>query len=240
MTRRRSSAGGRHDPARRRSIPWFLPPILVAFVAAGCIGADQARDEPSATPTATAAAPSAEPTVEPTPSAEPTATPAPTATPTPTATPPEASGAASPSGEAGSAAVCTGNDSNRTFFTQVAAAVDWPVYCAVLPARWSVDSGQYRLAGGGWLRIAYQGPGGARFELSEGAFCDEADGCVPAGPDAGPAAFGDMAGTLVTGEDGRYAVVVDRGAERSWVAIGSGLDVAVVTQFAADLVRVEG
>jgi hypothetical protein len=49
-----------------------------------------------------------------------------------------------------------------------------------------------------------------------------------------------MAGTLVIGEDGRYAVVVDRGAERSWVAIGTGLDVEVVKEFAAALVRVEG
>jgi hypothetical protein len=240
VTRRRSSARGRHDPARRRSLPWFVLPFLAALIAAGCIGADEARDEPSATPTATAAAPSAEPSVEPTPTTEPTVTPAPTASATPTATAPEASGSSSPSGESGSAAACTGNDSNRTFFAQVAAAVDWPVYCAVLPARWSVDSGQYRLAGGGWMRIAYEGPGGARFELSEGAFCDDADGCVPNGPDAGTAAFGDMTGTLVIGEDGRYAVVVDRGAELSWVAIGVGLDVEVVKDFAADLVRVEG
>ena len=90
------------------------------------------------------------------------------------------------------------------------------------------------------MRIAYKGPGGARFELSEGAFCDDTDGCVPNGPDAGPAAFGDMTGTLVIGEDGRYAVVVDRGAELSWVAIGVGLDVEVVKEFAANLVRVEG
>jgi hypothetical protein len=220
----------------------LLLPILAAFIAAGCIGADEARDEPSAAPTATTASPSAEPTVESTATAEPAATPTPAATaaPTPTPTAAAASASTSPSGDGGSAAECTGNDSNRTFFAQVAAAVDWPVYCAVLPARWSVDSGQYRLAGGGWMRIAYEGPGGARFELSEGAFCDEADGCVPDGPDAGPAAFGDMTGTLVIGEDGRYAVVVDRGAELSWVAIGVGLDVEVVKAFAADLVRVEG
>jgi hypothetical protein len=223
----------------------LLLPILVAFIAAGCIGADEAQQEPSATPTATSATsapPSAEPTAESTPTAEPAATPSPAATPTPTpiATAAEASAAASPTGDGGSAAECTGNDSNRTFFAQVAAAVDWPVYCAVLPARWSVDSGQYRLAGGGWMRIAYEGPGGARFELSEGAFCDDANGCVPNGPDAGPAAFGDMTGTLVIGDDGRYAVVVDRGAELSWVAIGVGLDVEVVKEFAVDLVRVEG
>ena len=215
-------------------------PILGAFIAAGCIGTDRAQDSPSASPTATA--PSAEPTVEPTPTAAPTAVPTavPTESPTPIPTPDEPSAEPSESGSAGSVDACTGNDSNRTFYAQVAAAVDWPVYCPVLPARWSVDSGQYRLAGGGWMRIAYQGPGGARFELSEGAFCDEADGCVPSGPDAGSAAFGDLTGTLVVGADGRYAVVVDRGAERSWLAVGVGLDVEVFKDFAANLIRVEG
>jgi hypothetical protein len=214
--------------------------VLVAFIAAGCIGADRATDAPSAT--STVAAPSSAPTVEPTTAAEPTATPsaASTEAPTPDPTPAEASAEPSPAGTAASVDACTGNDSNRTFFTQVAAAVDWPVYCPVLPARWSVDSGQYRLAGGGWMRIAYKGPGGARFELSEGAFCDDADGCVPGGPDAGGAAFGDLSGTLVIGADGRYAMVVDRGADQSWVAIGVGLDVEVFKDFAANLVRVEG
>lgn len=214
--------------------------MLVAFIAAGCISTDGATDAPSAA--STAATPSAEPTVEPAPTDEPTATTtaAPTEASTPSPTPPEASAEPTPTGAAGSAESCTGNDSNRTFFAQVAAAVDWPVYCPVLPARWSVDSGQYRLAGGGWMRIAYKGPDGARFELSEGAFCEDADGCVPSGPDAGPAAFGDGTGTLVIGADGRYAVVVDRGADRSWVAIGVGLDVEVFKDFAANLVRVEG
>jgi hypothetical protein len=213
--------------------------MLVAFIAAGCIGSDRAPDA-SATPTPMAS--SAEPTIEATPTAEPTAAPtaAPTEAPTSTPTPAEASAAPSPTGNAGSVDACTGNDSNRMFFAQVAAAVDWPVYCPVLPARWTVDSGQYRLAGGGWMRIAYQGPGGARFELSEGAFCNDADGCVPSGPDAGSAAFGDQTGTLVIGADGRYAVAVDRGAERSWVAIGVDLDVEVFKDFAASLVRVEG
>jgi hypothetical protein len=213
--------------------------MLVAFIAAGCIGSDRAP-EASATPTPTA--PSAQPTIGATPTAEPTVEPtaAPTEAPTPSPTPAETSVEPSPTGTAGSVDACTGNDSNRTFFAQVAAAVDWPVYCAVLPARWSVDSGQYRLAGGGWMTIGYKGPGDARFELSEGAFCNDTDGCVPSGPDAGPAAFGDLTGTLVIGADGRYAVVVDRGAERSWVAIGVDLDVEVFKDFAANLVRVEG
>jgi hypothetical protein len=208
------------------------------FLTAGCIGQDDVRDEASPTPTASATA--VTPSIEPSPTAEPT--PAPTATPTEAATPtPTAAASAepTPTGEAGSADACTGNDDNRAFFGDVAAAFDWPVYCAVLPARWSVESGRYRSAGGGWMEMFYRGPNGARFELHEGAFCDEADGCVPDGQDAGSAAFGDQSGTLVTATDGRYAVVVDRGDDISWLAIGDGLDVEAFKDLAAALVRVE-
>ena len=211
------------------------------LLVSGCIGQDEVQ-EPSATPTASAtvAAPSAEATVEP--SSTPAATPAPTATPTeaPTPTPTTAASAGpTPTGEAGSSDACTGNDDNREFFGDVAAAFDWSVYCAVLPARWSVESGRYRSAGGGWMVITYQGPGGAGFELHEGAFCDDADGCVPDGSDAGSAAFGDRSGTLVTGSDGRYAVVVDRGEQLSWMAVGDGLDLDTFKELAAALVLVE-
>lgn len=229
-------------------MPRLLLPVLAAFLAAylaaGCIGQDEVRDGPSPTPAAAATTapsgePPTEPTVEPSPTAVPTAAPAePTPTEAATPTAPTASEGPSPSGEAGSADACTGTDDNREFFADVAAAFDWPVYCAVLPARWSVDSGRYRSAGGGWMEIAYQGPGGARFELHEGAFCDEADGCVPDGADAGSAAFGDQSGTLVTGSDGSLAVVVDRGEDLSWLAIGVGLDAEVFQDFAASLVLV--
>jgi hypothetical protein len=242
VTRRRSSAPGLLRPARRRSLPWLLLPLLTAFVAAGCIGADQTQKEPSATPSssATAPSPSVEPTIEPSPSPEATPTAAPTPAPIPTPSPTEPQPSVEPSpADAGSVEACTGTDDNRTFFSDVAAAFDWPVYCAVLPAHWSVDSGRYRSAGGGWMEIAYTGPGGARFELHEGAFCDTIDGCVPAGGSAGDAAFGDLSGTLVIGDDGSYAVVVDRGAARSWLAIGVGLDLEAFKGFAADLALVE-
>ena len=209
-------------------------------LATGCIGQ---REAPTATPTPLTApsvtVPSAEPSAEPAATPEPVATPAPTAeSPTETPTPP-ASGEPAASGQPGSAALCTGTAANRDFFAKVAATFDWPVYCAVLPARWSVATGSYRSAGGGRMEIAYKGPGGARFELHEGAFCDLPEGCVPNGPDAGTAAFGDLSGTLVTGDDGSYAVVVDRGKARSWLAVGVGLDLEVFKGFAADLSLVE-
>ena len=65
--------------------------------------------------------------------------------------PPSVDPLASPA--TGSAAACAGNDDNRKFFASIAATVEWPVYCPVLPVGWFA-SGQYRLAGGGWLEIA--------------------------------------------------------------------------------------
>ena len=240
MTRPRSSAPGRHRPARR-SLPTLLLPLLAAALVAGCIGQDEIQDEPSATPVATAVLPtsSSPPSAETSPSSRPTspATPAPTAS--EAATTPPASDGPSPSAGTGSAASCSGNDDNREFFSQAAAALDWQVYCAVLPERWFVAEGSYRTTGDGFLEIAYQGPGGARFELSQGAFCNDDDGCVPNGDDGGSAAFGDQSGTFVTADDGRLAVVVDRGAERSWLAIGVGLDADAFRGFAAGLLRVE-
>jgi len=43
----------------------------------------------------------------------------------------------------------------------------------------------------------------------------------------------------VTGDDGSYAIVVDRGKARSWLAVGIGLDLDTFKGFAADLSLVE-
>ena len=234
MTRRRSSASGRFRPAPRRSLLGLW--LLVATVVAACIG-----DLESPTPTLPTDAPTPTATAAP----DPTDTPRPTDTPVPssaepTATPVEtADPTASTSVEPGDVSACTGNDDNRRFYAGLAEAVDWDVYCAVLPDGWSVTSGEYQLAGGGWLAIDYRGPGGATLALRQGTDCQAPDDCVPTGPDAGDSAFGDRDGVLVIGEDGRYAVVADRGAAVSWVAIGSDMDVEDLQAYAAALSRVD-
>lgn len=209
----------------------------MALIAAGCIGNNSAALDDTPAPTSSApasvapSAPSASPTASPTtPTTEPSETPS--ATPSETAS-------ASPSGEAGSADLCAGNDDNRDFYRNVAEDVAWPVYCPVLPSGWFVTAGTYRLASGGWMKIAYRGPGGAHLELNEGAFCNENDGCVPAGADDGEAAFGDLIGTFVTGDDASVSVVVDRGADLSWLVTGKGLDGDELRDIAAALNRIE-
>ena len=208
--------------------------FLVAVLLVACN--DTAAPTPS-TPAASASA--VAPTSEPPTSEEPPASEEPS-TPTETATPPVDEPSSSASTVPGAAAACSGSDKNRDFFRAAASALSWTVYCAVLPAGWFVDTGQYRQAGGGWVEIAYRGPGGARLELHEGAFCAEGDGCVPSGTELGDAPFGDRTGTLVALDDGGFALVVDRGEKTSWLAIGTGMDEAAFRKIAAALAPVGG
>jgi hypothetical protein len=216
---------------------------LLALVVMGCIGAGQVTPSavaPSGVPSS-AASPSGSggpvvPSDTPTPPASSPVEPSATPSQSPSASPDETP---TGSGSVGSADLCAGNDDNRDFYRSVAADVDWPVYCPILPTGWFVTAGTYRLAGGGWMEIAYRGPGGARLELHQGAFCQAAAGCVPAGSDAGSAPFGDLTGTLVTGDDGSYSVVVDRGADRSWLAVGTGIDVDPFRSIVASLNHIE-
>jgi hypothetical protein len=134
---------------------------------------------------------------------------------------------------------CSDSTSEQDFYAKVAAGVGWDVYCPRLPAGWGLVTGHYELTSGGFLQISYRLRSGARLQLSEGAFCDQADGCVPAGSDAGAASFGDKAGTLIAGSDGSLAIVVDRGADISWVLIGQSIDEATFRSLGAGLTRVE-
>ena len=215
-------------------------PVLMAIVAlvAGCIGGEQAAVATSSPSASTASAsPSdviASPTLQPSPSA--TATEPATESP-----PPSESPTAAPSSPPAEEAVesCTGNDDNQAFFLDAAQHLDWPVYCAVLPARWFVGTGTYSGRGVGQLAITYKGPAGATLDLQQGGFCETSDGCVPAGSDAGEAAFGDQSGTLVTLDEGGYALVVGRAGTPSWLAIGVGMDEGEFRDIAASFIRLD-
>jgi hypothetical protein len=172
---------------------------------------------------------------------QPTEAPADTTAPTtpkPTKTPkPSASGAGA-SLDTGTAADCSGSDDNRTFFAGVAAQVDWTVVCAVLPKRWFVSAGSFRLAKGGKLLISYKGPNGATLSLSEGAWCTDASGCVPSGDDLGNAALGPMSGTLIGANGGGYAVSAAGGQPTSWLLETQGVDQATTVELASAAVAV--
>ena len=230
MNRHRASALGRFRPDGRWSHPILLAVLLTALAACG-----------EATPTAqpsTSDQPSALESTGPTDAAPTTpASELPSASPGSSddgSTPEPSAGSGRPT-NSGSVADCSGSDENRDFYASMAAAVDWTVYCAVLPDGWFVDDGQYRLAGGGWMEIGYNGPGNARIMLREGAFCRDVSGCVAAGREVGETAFGDRIGALVAGNDGSWSIVVGRGATPSWLLEVSGLDEAGSRKIAADL-----
>jgi hypothetical protein len=211
---------------------------LIGLLVAACGDATTSTTPGVSPPVSASEAPSEAP-----PSDEPPASAAPSPGDQPSSPVPSEPGAApseepTPSasgGPAGPAGACSGSEGNREFFADAAARMAWDVYCPVFPEGWFVDVGTYRLAGGGRLEIAYKGPAGARFELREGAFCEDPSGCVPSGTEIGGAPFGDRIGTLIATDDGGYALVVDRGQPVSWMAIDHGLDEATFREFCAAL-----
>lgn len=217
----------------------FVLALGLAALLAACDGATGPTASPESSGSPAASTPGA-----PSESAEPSSVPTPSATPVPaTASPTAGEASASPGDESaspGPAAACSGTDDNRTFFASVAADVGWTLYCPVLPSGWFVQTGEYHLASGGRMDISYRGPSGRRLELHEGAFCSDDDGCVPAGSDAGDASFGGMSGALVALDDGGWAIVVDRGASISWLAVVTGVDEAGARSIGEALVPVEG
>lgn len=240
MTPAPTPGGPRGAPtASARRAATSLAVVLTLLVAAcGPTGS------PTPAPSATAA--SASPSGEPAPTGEPTD--APTEQPTDEATEPPTeppigepspgpTDTPAPSGTPGDVAACSGNDENRDFFADVARAVTWDVYCAVLPAGWFVDAGEFRLAGGGKMEIAYKGPGGRRIEIREGTYCAATDGCIPAGPDAGTASFGGRPARLVDLGGGAWLVVAE-GGDVNWEAKGTAMDGAVLAGFTAAFARV--
>jgi hypothetical protein len=210
--------------------------VLLVAVLAACVPSsgptqspEEQMQEPTSSPSEALITP--EPSTTDEPSIEPIDTPTPSSSVEPS--PSESAGT-------GAAAACTGTDENRQFFEAAAATLDWTVYCAVLPPGWFVDAGEYRRAGGGRLEIAYRGPKGAHLQLREGAFCTDGAGCVPSGTEAGDASFGDQAGTMISTDDGGWAVVVDRGEAISWLAFGTGIDEDAFRAITSALAAVDG
>jgi hypothetical protein len=234
--RRSSSARRGILPKPGRCLPALV--LMAAALLAACGNSTPTGSPgPSAEPSGPA---SIEPSASEIASTEPsTEAPTPNGSAGPDASPgPSASD--NPGNGSANAAACSGSNENRDFYASMAAAVDWPVYCPVLPDGWFVQSGQYRLADGGRLEIVYQGPQRALITLDEGAFCTIQGGCVPPGQDVGQASFGGRDGTLVALNDGSWAVALDREASLSWLLIVTGLDEGTARSIAGGLVVVPG
>lgn len=205
---------------------------VLAILVAAC-GPAGPSSAPPASPGATVAPPASSPPAptagaEPTPSGEPTPTPEPTPT---EAVGPTPSGSAA----AGTAAACFGSSDTKDFFSSFAQSVPWPVYCAVLPAGWSVEKGSYRLRDGGRLTISYRRRAdGARLVLDEGTVCLETTPCVTPGLSLGTTPFSDREAEL-TIEAGSLAALVDGTENPAWLLTGTGIEDADFRALAAAL-----
>jgi hypothetical protein len=204
--------------------------VVLALLVAAC----GTTDSPTSAPSAGSATPA--PSDAPGPTGGPTEQPTGEATEPPTGSP---SGAPTdtPAPSAGGADACSGSDENRAFYASVAGDVTWDVYCAVLPAGWFVETGSFRLAGGGKLEISYKGPGGQRIEMRQGTYCAGVDDCIPTGPDAGSASYGDRPARLVDVGGGSWLVVAE-GGEVDWEAKGLGMDGPTLASHTAAFVLV--
>jgi hypothetical protein len=133
---------------------------------------------------------------------------------------------------------CSANTTNKGFFSEAAAAMSWDVYCAVLPGGWKVEIGVYAADSGGVLGISYSGPGGAALTLNEGAYCTTGPAdCSAHDTVIGPAAFGNLVGTLNTSAGG-YALYVNPGTRRAYSLVGSGLSEMSFRSIASNLHKV--
>lgn len=117
----------------------------------------------------------------------------------------------------------------------------WPVYCAVLPDGWFLETGSYRLADGGRLEVTYRGPADVHVEIVEGNVCggEDADVCVPRDAVIGPSALGDREGELGRLANG-LVLDLDRGATPSWRATGLGLSEEAFRAICTAFLVVEG
>lgn len=216
--------------------------LLFVFMAAACDGAATSSSAPpdETLPLDTPPADQTdEPTAEPTPE-ESFPTEPPLTTPEPDESfPPEPPLITPPPGTSIPATSCSENTDEQKFFAEVIGAMDWDVYCPALPDGWHIEGGRWRSAGTGFLEIAYENRSGSRLELWEGSFCDQGSACTFDGDDAGAASFGDLAGTLLAGSDGSWAIVVDPGAAVSYTLIGRSIDESPFRELAANMVRVE-
>jgi hypothetical protein len=210
--------------------------LLVALTLAACNGTPEFSAGPgsSASPSlgAGSESPGGPPTETPLGGPPESTSPAPTEPPTDE---PSSSPGSEPTPTAGGTSACFGSADTRDFFASFTQAVSWPVYCAVLPKGWSVETGTYRLKNGGRLTITYRRRAdSARVVLDEGTVCADSNPCVPAGTSMGTAPFGDREAELSTNGDGLSAVV-DESENPAWLLSGSGLTEKDFRSIAASL-----
>ncbi len=193
---------------------------------------------PSATPEPTA---TAEPTATPTPTQAPTPTATPTAAPTPTPAPiptPTAKPTPAPTLPAG-VLPCTGSSTIKQWLANQVSKLKFTLYCAVLPAGWSVVNMTYDYGAGG-LQAHYKNGAGYKIDVWEGNVCGiQPNPCTGFwAPDLGSQAFGPLTGDMA-GSGGMWTVVVDTSNPKVMYTItGEGMTAAAFRTYSAAMHKI--
>jgi hypothetical protein len=178
--------------------------------------------------------------------ATPATTPAEVASPTPL---PEATTTPSSQGSPASpAAACTGTPQFTDLFAEAAAKEPFDVYCAVLPADYWIQDGNYVLSDGGIVTIHYTNPSGFQLSLEEGNLCASGpSSCAMSVPSSGRIWFGDLgadlyATTMAVAGDAApqttYLAFVYAGPGRVYGLTGSGMGKETFANLSAAIVKV--
>ena len=135
---------------------------------------------------------------------------------------------------------CSGTVDDAGFFKAASMMAKFDVYCAVLPAGWSVQSRTGDGQPTTLVTVTYIGPGGETLALYEGDVCSAGQSlCAPAGSDLGTAKFGDLEGKLFAGPpDADYALYVAPGLSPSWTATGKGMSLETFKSLTAALIMI--
>lgn len=135
---------------------------------------------------------------------------------------------------------CTGTVDDADFFKIATYAASYDVYCAVLPAGWTVQSRSDPQAADTAMTVTYAGPNAETLTLTEGDLCGGGkSACAPAGASAGSVMFGDLAGQLFEGPPGAdFALYVGSGQTTSWEATGKGMSLETFKALTAALIIV--
>ena len=215
--------------------------VIALFLAAACASA-----APTRIPGAVTSAPSATTAATPTSSVGPAATateivlPA-TASPVATLTPSHTPTHKPTPAPTSRAAACTASAKFKAVFADGAAKAAFDVYCAVLPAGWSLQGASYyKRPVGSELDATYKGPGGAVIQFLQGANCTtSAVACSVAVGILGPISFGHLTGQLdLYDATPTYVVYVNPGTTHGYTMLGYGMTQTQFIAFSAAMKKV--
>ena len=212
--------------------------VLILSLALGGCQSSTATPRPTDTPAPTdTPTPAPTDTVAPTPTPTPTDTPAPTdtATPEPTLAPTPTAAPSLPI----SVAPCTGSSSIKQTLASQVAKFKFALYCAVLPAGWSVVNVAWNYNAPG-LQTHYKSKAGYTVNVWEGNVC--LLGPTPCtgvwDPDIGPQAFGTLTGEM-SGSAGHWSTLVNTANPKVlYVITGDGMTQTAFASYSAAMHKI--